>query len=671
VPVRTLFDQQSQPVPLGPELASGGEGVVYTLPDRPGQLAKIYRQVPDRDQVDKLRWLVREQSAELLRFAAWPTATLHDTPGGPLIGFLMPRFEDFRPIHTLYSPAHRRTAFPQADWSFLIHTAMNCCSAFDVVHDRGIVIGDVNQSNILVNRQALVALIDCDSFQVQASDRVFLCEVGVSQYTSSELQGRSLRELVRTVNHDRFGLAVLIFHLLFMGRHPFAGRFKGPGEMTLERAIEEYRFAYSSRAAASQMEPPPFALPLGSVSQELGRLFERAFDEGAEQSNGRPSAVEWHAALAAFLTQLGTCPTQPGHRVPPQLADCPWCGIIQAGGPNFFLGAGLIGGSFKVDLAVLAGIWKRVEAVQPRRLKVEQPASMVAPLRPSGLPRSYRLSRRLVPMLNKAGCSVLFLLLFGFQVLHAMGYLGAVSSWALPVLTFVGLWIVGLWGFGVFDVEKERCQKVFDQARSEYDQVAQEGGQLIRRYQKDYQRTRAELNQLRKRFESLQEEFEVECPRRNVGHDPAREAQQLEQYLQQQFLDDPQNKVPGIGPGRLATLASYGIETAHDVTEEDLEGIRGFGPRLREALLSWKEQVQDGFVYNPEVVVTDEAPSELVLKYRQLEEAIRGQLQRKVQDLEALGGQVEEQLQTVHDRLERLAGALAQAEADWRALQQG
>ncbi len=668
MPPRTLYDHQGQAVGLGPELASGGEGIVYTLPDRPESLAKLYRETPDRDRVEKLRWLVREQTPELLRFAAWPTATLHDTPGGPLVGFLMPRFDACRPIHMLYSPAHRRSAFPQADWSFLIHVAMNCCSAWDAVHDRGIVIGDVNQSNVLVNRQALVCLIDCDSFQVQAGDRVLLCEVGVSQYVPPELQGRSFREVVRTVNHDRFGLAVLIFHLLFMGRHPFAGRFKGAGEMTLERAIEESRFAYSRNAADYQMEPPPFALPLSSVSPQLGELFERAFDPGADQPSARPSAAEWHAALSAFLQELRTCPNQPGHRVPVQLVDCPWCDVIKAGGPNFFLGAGLVGSSFKLDQAALASIWKKAEAVQQRRFKLRRPAGPSRPPTPAPLPASYRLSRRLVPVLEKLGWWTWVLLMVCFYAVHLAGYLGTVAPWVLGTVSFLGLWVVGLWGFGVFELEKKRRKEDYSQARAHYEEVLLEGEKLIRRYQSGAPRIRAELNQLRQRFEGLQEQFEAECPRKHVSRDPAREAQQLEQHLRQRFLDDPRTRVPGIGPGRLATLASYGIETAFDVSEEALKGIKGFGRKLTEALLSWKEQVKAEFVYNPEVVATDEAPAELVLKYRQLEEAIRGQLQRRIQDLETLGGQVEEQLQTVEERLQQLLDELAQAECDWQAV---
>jgi DNA-binding helix-hairpin-helix protein with protein kinase domain len=36
-----------------------------------------------------------------------------------------------------------------------------------------------------------------------------------------------------------------------MGRHPFAGRYLGLGEMPIERAIAECRFAYSRDSAQS------------------------------------------------------------------------------------------------------------------------------------------------------------------------------------------------------------------------------------------------------------------------------------------------------------------------------------------------------------------------------------------------------------------------------------
>src|SRR5260221_336565 len=74
-----------------------------------------------------------------------------------------------------------------------------------------------------ISQQALVRLVDCDSFQVIANGKAFLCEGYVDEYLSPELQGLSLSGLTRTENHDRFGLAVLIYQLLFVGRHPYQG----------------------------------------------------------------------------------------------------------------------------------------------------------------------------------------------------------------------------------------------------------------------------------------------------------------------------------------------------------------------------------------------------------------------------------------------------------------
>ncbi len=339
----------------------------------------------------------------------------------------------------------------------------------------------------------------------------------------------------------------------------------------------------------------------------------------------------------------------------------------EGGRPQFLPGAGLIGGSFKIDLAALAPIWKRFESIKQRRFQLDRPMGLSQPIQPARLPFSYRLSSRLLPVLQKLGCFGWMLIVACFFMLYLAGYLGLAATFVFGTLTHLGIWFVAVWGQVALDVEKKRRKEVYDHTQGLFDAVVYEGEQLIRHYQKDFPRLRTELTQLRKRFESLQDAFEAECPRKNVGPDPARQAQQLEQYLRQQFLDAPENKITGIGPGRVATLASYGVETAFDISEEALKGIKGFGPKLTETLLSWKNQVATRFVYNPEVIATDEAPAELVLKYRQLEEGIRGQLQRKIQDLETLGSQVEEQLRSIQERLEKLAVALVQAGCDWQA----
>jgi len=321
-----LYDASGQPVVIGAQLGKGGEGTVYEIPSEPDRVAKIYTQAPSEEKAEKLRFMASSATAELCNFTAWPSATLHPGPGGAIVGFVMNRAVGHE-AHVLYSPAQRQKEkdFARADWAFLIHTAMNCAAAFETIHGAGYVIGDVNQRNVLVSDRATVRLIDCDSFQVRANGRLFTCGVGVGEYTPPELQGRSSRGVERTPNHDRFGLAVLIFHLLFMGRHPFAGRSLGSKDVPLEQAIKEFRFAYSRAAAQYQIDAPPHSLRLTVVSADLARLFERAFSQHSAQPDARPAAAEWQQSLLQFKKGLQRCARDPGHRVPSHLSACPWC----------------------------------------------------------------------------------------------------------------------------------------------------------------------------------------------------------------------------------------------------------------------------------------------------------------------------------------------------------
>jgi DNA-binding helix-hairpin-helix protein with protein kinase domain len=673
---RLLFDHRGEAVRLGAPLASGGEGAVFTLAADPTRLAKLYHRPPDADKVAKLRHMAGAADAGtggvtpplLTRVAAWPTATLHDAPGGLMVGFLMPRFDGYRPLHTLYSPAHRRAAFPHADWAFLVHTAMNCAAAFDFLHGRGVVVGDVNQSNVLVGDQALVCLIDCDSFQVRAGERVFRCEVGVGPFTPPELQGASFRALDRTTNHDRFGLAVLLFHLLFMGRHPFAGRYLGAGDMPLERAIEEFRFVYSEAGPDTSMGPPPFALPLRAVGPQLASLFERAFDEGSEVPGARPTPGEWHAALGAFLPTLRPCPREPGHRTPAHMPECPWCAVMKAGGPDFFLGTGP-GGDFEVNRPALDVVWSRVEEVPRGRFRLEEPPRPAEPA-PGRLPPRAWLGRRVAPRLQVAGLWGALLAMLAVSVSCA-GLPFFPGAWTALGWSVVAFFVVGYalgvgqgWAKALED-ERRRRHETARQAAGRVTALRREAREIIDQAKKEGARQREELARLRERIESLQAEFDAARPRREGGPEPGAEGRQREQFLRGQFIAE--SKISGIGPGRAALLASYGVETAWDVSEEALLPIKGIGKVLRDNLLAWKASVLAGFRFDPERAATGEPPRELVLKYKLLEEELRNRLQKGVFELESLAARTEERLAQVRDLLAAALRDAAQARADARA----
>src|SRR5436190_456514 len=78
--------------------------------------------------------------------------------------------------------------------------------------DQGYVVGDVNETNVLVNAAAAVFLLDLDSVQVHvaATGKTYLCRVGKAEFTPPELLRRpgngSFAAQARTEIHDRFGL---------------------------------------------------------------------------------------------------------------------------------------------------------------------------------------------------------------------------------------------------------------------------------------------------------------------------------------------------------------------------------------------------------------------------------------------------------------------------------
>ncbi|HEV2992725.1 MAG TPA: hypothetical protein VG759_30110, partial [Candidatus Angelobacter sp.] len=331
-----VYTSAGSPIRLGREIGRGGEGVVYEVEGRAEQVAKLYLQPVDSQKIAKLQTMVSKRTDALARLSAWPSDILLKAPKGRVTGLLMKKITGFRAIHELYTPKSRLQEFPRANWPFLVHVAANVARAFALVHSYGVVIGDVNHGNILVNGAGITALIDCDSYQVINNGQKFICEVGVSAYTPPELQGKSLSSIVRTENHDNFGLALLVFHLLFMGRHPFAGRFLGVGEMPVERAIREYRFAFSTNSKAVQMASPPNSIQLADLPSTFARYFEQAFSPAAATA-ARPDAQQWLNALESLAKELAQCSRTSSHHYYKQLASCPWCRIEKDSALTLFL----------------------------------------------------------------------------------------------------------------------------------------------------------------------------------------------------------------------------------------------------------------------------------------------------------------------------------------------
>jgi DNA-binding helix-hairpin-helix protein with protein kinase domain len=654
---RTLYDPTGRPWRLDQQLAAGGEGTVHILAGEVSLLAKLYNQPPTPQTVEKLRSMVQVSSPALRQFAAWPTTLLLESQDGSVVGFLMPRFLEYQPVHHLYNPAQRSKYFPRADWAFLAAAARNCAAAFEEVHRVGCVVGDINQSNVLVSAKALIGLIDCDSFQVQVNGQQFLCEVGVPHYTPPELQRRHFKGLVRTLNHDRFGLAVLLFHLLFMGRHPYAGRYLGAGDPSFEQLIHDFRFAYGEQAAVLQMERPPHTLALPDVPPSLSRLFERAFSRGSERPDGRPTATEWLAALDEFRAGLRSCTRDPGHKIPAHLRECPWCLFVQAGGPNYFRGVAAVAIVFKFDAARLTALADRINGVPATAVRYDRTRYLPrGPIVPHAVLTELTEARSLGRVVGAValGGAALIVLAFIFTKTFAL--------FGVPVLIVFGLWWYVQRITSPRHREYRRRVNALHRAETPLRAAEREWQRLAGSYTTQQQQLRQRLDRLLAQCRQVGAGYEAERQRLEQN----REALLREQHLRTCFISD--HDIPGIGPGREQILASYGIATAADIEAKRIDAIKGFGKVLTGNLLTWKKQMLAEFRYDPRIGPPEADLRTLGLKYQQMQETLFAQLATGAAELEALASHAARELAARDQPLRQLTSAWAQAKADLQVL---
>jgi hypothetical protein len=293
------------------ELASGGEGVVFLIANRPGDVYKEYKQVV-RGQLNiaALRNLVAmpdqmtpSDRQRLMERTAWPH-TLVNT-GAMTHGFLMekvsPRFMRRYGLRThqksvlcewtylVYQkqelPANMASDIPILSFGQKIELLKDFAATMEIMHRYGIVVGDISGRNLLwTSNPESIFIIDCDSFRVDG-------QPGTTESKESP-------------------------H--FMDPHK-------PKDQPTDKSTDIYKLAIAAYRAIwhdAQGEPTPESvrqnLP-NEVPGGLADLIARSIGPGP-----RPTAADWKSGLDNLFKFGGRKvikakdPTNPGVRsVPP------------------------------------------------------------------------------------------------------------------------------------------------------------------------------------------------------------------------------------------------------------------------------------------------------------------------------------------------------------------
>ncbi len=604
-PQATYKGLQGTLYPAGREIGRGGEGAVFEVKDNPALVLKLYTEALGRDKAEKLQYMCSIQDVELGKFAAWPLDVVH-SPSGQNCGFVMKKLEGFVPLHMLFSPIDRKRLFPDKGYNFLIHVARNLATAFHKIHYLGIVMGDVNEANILVNANGMVALIDCDSFQVKNGDRYHFCEVGIPRYTPPELLERgSFNQVIRTVDTDSFSLATLIFQLLFLGRPPFTGINLSNEDIDEEKAIKTREFAYSLRRKRKKLNPARNSFELQNLTDELVDLFHQAFET---TGTPRPAPRQWIAALDTLSKEMITCHHSKLHLYPRKMQQCPWCRFKEKAGIVYFLDDSYLRGIPELnDIDRFVNGFK-LEKIELKKLS---PQYIVNGLRPAPIGRRFRQLK----VVN--------------QAIFVIAILATITVFFVNTdinYSFVGiLFLLMFWAASPF---KRQLQQELTRRRNVFNTLKLHFETLISQHNNPadlvkYNQAAQKLHGLINDFKGLPAEFSARKKKVEEKHYNL----QFQTFLQQFTIDEHQ--IPSFGPAKKQLLYKSGIITAADVSRLNSVKVAGIGPANIHILQAWQRQVGTAFAYVPDFNLINQdiivAGRDIGIKKQKLEHDIKAE----------------------------------------------
>ncbi len=592
----------------GREIGKGGEGSVYEVTNDDKLVLKLYSEALPAIKVRKLKMMASTASAQLDGYTAWVKDVVTDSTGR-VCGFTMKKLVNYYPLHTLFGPMDRKKMFPDKGYNFLIHVARNLATAFHVCHTSGHVIGDVNEGNILVNSQGMIMLIDCDSFQIKNGNSYYFCEVGIPRYTSPELLSKTtFHEVVRTANTDSFSLAVIIFQLMFMGRHPFAGINNSKMDIDEELAIKNHWFAYSIMNNSGKLSPPTDTYSIHDIRQNLREMFHKSF----ESVENRPTPADWVKELDLYKAELIACKKSKIHFYPGWLAQCPWCNFVEKKNILYFLDDSYldqIGTLNNID-SFVNGFKVATFNFPPLHFPTVSPEHIIAkPI--DAVYATYKWKHRI---------AVSVPVIVGICLV-------SVTPWMIGIGLFTSI---------IINPNLPWHKKIQEEMEIREKKLQQIKGQLetaIKEYNspKEIQSYNHKSNVLLQTIGKLKR---LPSDLQNQKKDVEEKLydKQLHSFLMN--FDIRNYDIPSFGAARKLAVYTAGIKNASDVSKLKSLKIAGIGPAFEARLYGWQRQVSSKFVYHPDVTLLRNEFNKIASQIEQMKKHFEHEIKNQFQEME-------------------------------------
>lgn len=275
---------QRKPIKLINSVATGGEGAIFTT-DIPNVVAKIYKlEKIDKSKHEKLK-LMLTKSIDC-KGVCFPLAVIYNSKN-EFVGYLMNKAQGNTLRKCFFLPS-RNKYFPNWKKQDAVQLCVTILEKIKYLHDRNIILGDINESNILVVSPMEVYFVDTDSYQLEG----FPCPVGTPYFTAPENQGKDFKKFLRSLGNENFAVATLLFMIMLPGKSPYAMQ---DGGGLIENIIN-MDFAYASGDKSTGKAPEgPWRYCWSHLPRYIKDAFYETFrkDEVHSTEDKRYGSGDW------------------------------------------------------------------------------------------------------------------------------------------------------------------------------------------------------------------------------------------------------------------------------------------------------------------------------------------------------------------------------------------
>lgn len=278
------------------ELGNGGEATVYAT-DTP-YVAKIYKKenITNRKYQKIELMLSKEIRCEGI---CYPVEILYNSQH-EFVGYLMPQAKGQELQKSVFGPKPLfLKKFPHWKKRDTVELCVTILQKIKFLHDRNIIMGDINPANILVVSPKEVYFVDTDSYQVED----FPCPVGTINYTAPEIQRKHFSDFLRTRGNEYFAVATLLFMIMLPGKPPYSQQ---GGEDPISNIIK-MDFSYPFGDNSNKKTPDgPWRYIWSHLTYDIKEAFYNTFRKDGKYSleQNRLSVDDWLPKFKYYLELL-------------------------------------------------------------------------------------------------------------------------------------------------------------------------------------------------------------------------------------------------------------------------------------------------------------------------------------------------------------------------------